>query len=186
MDFEADRARDYAVRAQVIPTLNYVESMISARDSAEHSMDFMLERDTSPVEGITRRYPMIAILKPVLTCPQICVYCQRNWEIEDVHSSDSILSKDKLDKALQWLSDTPEINEVLLTGGDPFPFVQSTNRGPPVQAFKNKAYSENQNRHTNSCNGPARDYRIVGEDHQSLSYPGEEGTHPGHPFRTSL
>ena len=120
MDFEGHRARDYAIRAQVIPTLNYVEKMISAKQSAEHSMDFMLERDTSPIEGITRRYPMIAILKPVLTCPQICVYCQRNWEIDDVHSSDSILSKDKLDKAFQWLSDTPEINEVLITGGDPF------------------------------------------------------------------
>jgi len=83
-------------------------------------MDFMLERDTSPIDGITRRYPMIAILKPVLTCPQICVYCQRNWEIEDVHSSGSILPKDKLDKALEWLSDTPEISEVLITGGDPF------------------------------------------------------------------
>ena len=120
MDHEGDRTRDYAIRAQVIPTLNYVEKMISARKSAEHSMDFMLERDTSPTEGITRRYPMIAILKPVLTCPQICVYCQRNWEIDDVHSSQSILSKEKLDKALQWLSDTPEINEVLITGGDPF------------------------------------------------------------------
>jgi lysine 2,3-aminomutase len=120
MDYEADGARDYAVRAQVIPTLNYVENMIHGRESSEHSMDFMLERDTSPINGITRRYPMIAILKPVLTCPQICVYCQRNWEIEDVHSSDSILTKEKLDKALQWLSDTPEINEVLITGGDPF------------------------------------------------------------------
>ncbi len=120
MDYEEDRARDYAVRAQVIPSLNYVENMVSARESSEHSMDFMLERDTSPVEGITRRYPMIAILKPVLTCPQICVYCQRNWEIEDVHSSDAILSNNKLDKAIQWLSDTPEINEVLITGGDPF------------------------------------------------------------------
>jgi lysine 2,3-aminomutase len=120
MDYERDRSRDYAIRAQVIPTLNYVEKMISARNNAEHSMDFMLERDTSPIEGITRRYPMIAILKPVLTCPQICVYCQRNWEIEDVHSSDSILTKDKLDKAFQYLSDTPEISEVLITGGDPF------------------------------------------------------------------
>jgi len=120
MDHEADRARDYAVRAQVIPTLNYVENMIRGKESSEHSMDFMLERDTSPIDGITRRYPMIAILKPVLTCPQICVYCQRNWEIEDVHSSGSILPKDKLDKALEWLSDTPEINEVLITGGDPF------------------------------------------------------------------
>ena len=120
MDHEDDQGRDLAVRAQVIPTLNYVEKMISARNHAEHSMDFMLERDTSPVEGITRRYPMIAILKPVLTCPQICIYCQRNWEIEDVHSPGSILNKTKLDEAFQWLSDTPEINEVLITGGDPF------------------------------------------------------------------
>lgn len=120
MDHEGDRTMDYAVRAQVIPTLNYVEKMINAKKSAEHPMDFMLERDTSPIEGITRRYPMIAILKPVLTCPQICVYCQRNWEIDDVHSSGSIMSKEKLDKAFQWLSDSPEINEVLITGGDPF------------------------------------------------------------------
>ena len=120
MDHEDDHGRDSAVRAQVLPTLNYVEKMISARDHAEHSMDFMLERDTSPIEGITRRYPMIAILKPILTCPQICIYCQRNWEIEDVHSPGSILNKTKLDEAFEWLADTPEVNEVLITGGDPF------------------------------------------------------------------
>jgi lysine 2,3-aminomutase len=82
-------------------------------------MDFMLERDTSPIEGITRRYPSIVTLKPVLTCPQVCVYCQRNWEIEDVYSSNAVISKDKLDKAFQWIADTPEISEVLITGGDP-------------------------------------------------------------------
>jgi len=74
MDYEANRKRDYAVRAQVIPTLHYVKMMKEIRSRAEHSMDFMLERDTSPVEGITRRYPNIVILKPILTCPQICVY----------------------------------------------------------------------------------------------------------------
>jgi len=79
----------------------------------------MLERDTSPIEGITRRYPKIVILKPILTCPQICVYCQRNWEIEDVYSKHAVLSKEKLEKALQWISDTPEVTEVLITGGDP-------------------------------------------------------------------
>ena len=62
---------------------------------------------------------MIAILKPVMTCPQICVYCQRNWEIEDVYSTSAILSREKLENALLWLAETPEINEVLITGGDP-------------------------------------------------------------------
>ncbi len=119
MDYEPGRGKDRAVRAQVIPSLHYVEKLKELRGRAEHSMDFMLERDTSPIEGITRRYPGIVILKPVLTCPQICVYCQRNWEIEDVYSSNAAISKDKLEKALQWIEDTPEIHEVLITGGDP-------------------------------------------------------------------
>ena len=120
MDYEPTRKRDYAVRAQVIPTLHYVEKMKEAREHAEHSLDFMLERDTSPIEGITRRYPMIVILKPVLTCPQICVYCQRNWEIDDVYFKDAAVSKDRVDKAIKWISERPEINEVLITGGEPF------------------------------------------------------------------
>ncbi len=119
MDYQADRKRDYAVRAQVIPPLNYVKRLIEMREKHELSMDFMLERDTSPIEGITRRYPMIVILKPILTCPQICVYCQRNWEIEDVYSPSAALSRDKLDAAIGWIADKPEIREVLITGGDP-------------------------------------------------------------------
>lgn len=120
MDTNSSREKDYAVRAQVIPSLNFVEKMVEMKNRSERSMDFMLEKDTSPVEGITRRYPMIAILKPILTCPQICVYCQRNWEIEDVYSRGAVLPEEKLNRAIQWIEDTPEINEVLITGGDPF------------------------------------------------------------------
>ena len=119
MDYRSGRENDYATRAQVIPTLHYVEKMQELRENRERSMDFMLERDTSPIEGITRRYPMIVILKPIMTCPQICVYCQRNWEIEDVYSSNAALSAKKLEEAINWIADTPEIQEVLITGGDP-------------------------------------------------------------------
>ncbi|MFZ7110131.1 MAG: KamA family radical SAM protein [Desulfatiglandales bacterium] len=120
LDYRPGRERDAAVRAQVIPSLNYVSKMKELRDRSERSMDFMLERDTSPIEGITRRYPAIVILKPILTCPQICVYCQRNWEIEDVYSQDAAIGRKKLDRAIQWIADTSEISEVLVTGGDPF------------------------------------------------------------------
>ena len=119
MDYQANGKNDYAIRAQVIPPLNYVNKLKELRQKHESSMDFMLERNTSPIEGITRRYPMIVILKPILTCPQICVYCQRNWEIEDVYSPNAALARDKLDTAIQWIADTPEIREVLVTGGDP-------------------------------------------------------------------
>ena len=119
LDYHAHRKNDAALRAQVIPSPYYVDRMLKARSSNECSMDFMLESDTSPLEGITRRYPMIAILKPVTTCPQICVYCQRNWEIDDVYARQAFLSPEKLREALKWLARTPEIREVLITGGDP-------------------------------------------------------------------
>lgn len=122
LDRENTGTYDSTVRAQVLPPLDYVKKMRQHKQEAGCSMDFMLERDTSPIEGITRRYPNIVILKPVLTCPQICVYCQRNWQIEDVYSDQAALSEEKLEKAIEWIEKTPEINEVLITGGDPFLF----------------------------------------------------------------
>lgn len=119
MNREGEATWDAAIRAQVIPPLEYVDQMIDHKANAACSIDFMIENDTSPIEGITRRYPNIVILKPILTCPQICVYCQRNWQIEDVYSANAALSEQKLDKAIQWIEDTPEISEVLITGGDP-------------------------------------------------------------------
>ena len=119
MDLDSGGHRDKAIRAQVIPSLHYVNKLAEHKHNQEHSMDFMLEYDTSPIEGVTRRYPNVVILKPVMTCPQICVYCQRNWEIEDVDSASATLPKSKLEAALDWIKNTPEINEVLITGGDP-------------------------------------------------------------------
>ena len=119
MDFKSGQGRDTAVRAQVIPSIHYVKTLTEQKKNDERSIDFMLEHDTSPVEGITRRYPQIAILKPVMTCPQICVYCQRNWEIEEIFSRTAALPKAKLDQALKWISETPELTEILITGGDP-------------------------------------------------------------------
>jgi lysine 2,3-aminomutase len=120
MDARGASECDRAVRAQVIPSLHYVSTMERERQDNDGCLDFMLERDTSPIDGITRRYPMICILKPVLTCPQICVYCQRNWQLRDIGAADVAMPRAKLDAALEWIADTPEIREVLITGGDPF------------------------------------------------------------------
>jgi lysine 2,3-aminomutase len=119
MDRKSGSPFDRAIRAQVIPSLHYIRTVLSYGKHPEISQDFMLEHNTSPIEGITRRYPKIVIIKPVLTCPQICVYCQRNWEIEDVYSPGAALDRKTLNRAISWIADTPEINEVLITGGDP-------------------------------------------------------------------
>lgn len=119
MDKKSHRKNDHAVRAQVIPPLNYVDYMIEHKGKIEFSSDFMLERDTSPIDLVTRRYPNIAILKPYNTCSQICVYCQRNWEINNVLSSKAMADKEALEQAFQWFREHPMVNEVLVTGGDP-------------------------------------------------------------------
>ena len=113
--------RDAAIRAQVLPPPEYVEQVVESRlKSGDFSgLDFMLEEDTSPVDLITRRYPAICIFKPFNTCPQICVYCQRNWEIEDAMAPDALASKNKIEAAVKWIAEHPGIREVLITGGDP-------------------------------------------------------------------
>jgi lysine 2,3-aminomutase len=126
MDRHVPGRADHAVRAQVIPGPDYVDTMIKHRADKEYSADFMMEKDTSPVDLVTRRYPFIAILKPYNTCSQICVYCQRNWEIRDVLDRSAVAPKAALDKALKWFRKNPEIDEVLVTGGDPF--IMSTAR----------------------------------------------------------
>jgi lysine 2,3-aminomutase len=120
-DFDsADRQEDAQVRSQVIPPLYYVQRMIEHRDDREYYFDFMGEHDTSPIDLVTRRYASIAILKGYDTCPQICVYCQRNWEITGPMEAGALPPKEKLDTALDWFADHPHLRDVLITGGDPF------------------------------------------------------------------
>jgi lysine 2,3-aminomutase len=110
---------DRAIRAQVLPPKSYIEFINSNKGKGYCYFDFMLEHDTSPVELITRRYPGIAILKPYNTCPQICVYCQRNWEIDEVLARGALASKEKIKDAIDWIRDHPAIHDILVTGGDP-------------------------------------------------------------------
>jgi lysine 2,3-aminomutase len=119
MDREPSRKNDHAIRAQVIPPLDYVTAMVEHRDDREFALDFMREHDTSPIPLVTRRYPMIAIMKPYNTCAQICVYCQRNWEIDEVLCPTAMASKRDLELAIAWFQEHPTVTEVLVTGGDP-------------------------------------------------------------------
>lgn len=115
----SDRKIDYQVRSQVIPPIHYVTLMKEHRKERAYYFDFMGEHDTSPEELVTRRYPMISILKPYDTCPQICVYCQRNWEITGPMMPEAMSSKESLDRALDWFAKHTSMKDVLITGGDP-------------------------------------------------------------------
>jgi len=119
MDNKLNIGYDHAIRAQVIPPLDYVEKMVENRENRGLQFDFMGEHDTSPVDLVTRRYPGIAILKPYNTCAQICVYCQRNWEIDQVLDPNALAKREQVSSALEWMDENPAVGDVLITGGDP-------------------------------------------------------------------
>ncbi len=119
MDRDLSIGYDHAVRAQVIPPPDYIDMMIENRDVRGMRFDFMGEHDTSPAELITRRYPGIAILKPYNTCSQICVYCQRNWEIDECLDPKAMASPETIAKAIKWLDNHRSVGDILITGGDP-------------------------------------------------------------------
>ncbi len=123
MDDE-ETGRDMAVRAQVLPPLDYVRKISAVEERS--TLDFMGEKDTSPFDLITRRYPAILILKPFNTCPQICVYCQRNWEIDNAMAKGAFAGMERINAAIKWISEHPSIHEVLVTGGDPLAMGDST------------------------------------------------------------
>ncbi len=70
----------------------------------------------TPVKGVVRRYPDRALLKPLLACPVYCRFCFRR---EVVGPDGGLLTEAELEAAIAWLAATPEIREVILTGGDP-------------------------------------------------------------------
>ncbi len=107
---------DRVIRSLVLPSEHYCEEVNKNR-TCGMDLDFMGEKSCSPIDCITRRYPQILILKPFDACPQICVYCQRNWEIKDVDSAEVTVSK--VEEAIEWIKDDSCITEVLVTGGDP-------------------------------------------------------------------
>ena len=115
MDTKASNL-DYAIRRQVIPPLSYVKNMADHNADKASKFDFMREHDTSPIDLVTRRYPKVAIIKPYNSCPQICVYCQRNWEITSPFMKGAMASKKQIKDSIEWFSKHDQIMDVLYGG----------------------------------------------------------------------
>ena len=110
---------DFAVRRQVFPPVLYVKKVIAHKRDRRIAFDYMRERDTSPAKLVSRRYSRVAIIKPYDSCPQICVYCQRNWEITSPFMTGAQASRQDIDSAIDWFAEHKSLMDVLITGGDP-------------------------------------------------------------------
>jgi lysine 2,3-aminomutase len=85
---------------------------------AENEMKDPLDEDhDSPVEGITHRYPDRVLFLVSNVCAMYCRHCTRKRKVGDI---DNIPSKSQIRLGLEYIKNTPQIRDVLLSGGDPF------------------------------------------------------------------
>lgn len=82
-----------------------------------HDMADPLHEDSdSPAPGITHRYPDRVLFHVSNTCSMYCRHCTRKRKVGDV---DSIPSRGDLERGLEYIRNTPQVRDVLLSGGDP-------------------------------------------------------------------
>lgn len=96
----------------------YLQSVPSAEEldlDEDEDFDPMGEEFTHPAPCITRRYPDRLIIYVTNQCGMYCRHCQRRRNIGE---TDSPVSRDDLEKALEYIRENPEIRDVLITGGD--------------------------------------------------------------------
>ena len=82
---------------------------------SEHADPLSEEKD-SPVEGITHRYPDRVLFHVSNICSMYCRHCTRKRKVGDV---DFVPSKAQLTAGIEYIKNTPQIRDVLLSGGDP-------------------------------------------------------------------
>lgn len=97
------------VRRQAIPT--GLETYRSAADL----LDPLHEDSDSPVPGLTHRYPDRVLFLITDQCSMYCRHCTRR-RFAGQHDCES--PAERIDKAIEYIAKTPQVRDVLLSGGD--------------------------------------------------------------------
>jgi len=79
-------------------------------------IDPLQEDEKEAVKGLVHKYRNRGLLKVSYRCAAHCRFCTRYRQIG---TSDGDLSNDNIARIGQYLSEHPEINDVILSGGDP-------------------------------------------------------------------
>jgi lysine 2,3-aminomutase len=98
------------VRKQVIPT---DREMVPFQSMME---DSLAEDKHSPVPGLVHRYPDRVLMLITTQCASYCRYCTRSRIVGDPTQT---FSRAEFDAQIDYIERTPQIRDVLLSGGDP-------------------------------------------------------------------
>lgn len=97
------------IRRQAVPTSR--ELIQSASDM----LDPLAEDLDSPAPGLTHRYPDRVLLLVTDQCSMYCRHCTRR---RVAGTNDRALPREQIEQALEYIRKTPQVRDVLISGGD--------------------------------------------------------------------
>jgi lysine 2,3-aminomutase len=101
---------DDPIRKQVVPTdIEMVPFTAMMEDS-------LAEDRHSPVPGLVHRYPDRVLMLVTTQCASYCRYCTRSRIVGDPSAT---FSRAEFEMQIDYLKQTPQVRDVLLSGGDP-------------------------------------------------------------------
>ena len=98
------------VRKQIIPTEAEIVPFTGMME------DSLAEDRDSPVPGLVHRYPDRVLMLVTTQCASYCRYCTRSRIVGDPGQT---FSRQDFEMQLEYLRRTPQVRDVLLSGGDP-------------------------------------------------------------------
>ncbi len=103
------------IRQQVVPHVRELQGFDAMmRDS-------LAEESHSPVPGLVHRYPDRVLMLITTQCASYCRYCTRSRIVGDPHAT---FSRQQHDAQIDYIRRTPQVRDVLLSGGDPLTLPQ--------------------------------------------------------------
>lgn len=97
------------IRRQAIPTA------AETHQSSADLLDPLHEDEDSPVPGLTHRYPDRVLFLVTDMCSMYCRHCTRR---RFAGQKDCEVPDDRIEKCIEYVERTPEVRDVLLSGGD--------------------------------------------------------------------
>jgi len=98
------------VRKQIIPRSDEMDAFTAMME------DSLAEDRHSPVPGLVHRYPDRVLMLVTTQCASYCRYCTRSRIVGDPGQT---FSQQEFDAQIEYLKRTPQVRDVLLSGGDP-------------------------------------------------------------------
>ncbi len=101
---------DDPIRRQIIPTAAEITPCTGMME------DSLAEDRHSPVPGLVHRYPDRVLMLVTTQCASYCRYCTRSRIVGDPSAT---FSRAEFELQIEYLKRTPQVRDVLLSGGDP-------------------------------------------------------------------